>query len=90
MYFALGADEATHVLYHSQNGEIDFAAEVHLLPDILQRHLLHTNTHTHVYTVQHNLNTRSLHSITRAISVGTAEFERRGPALMCVYRALLA
>lgn len=40
-YLALGTNESTHVLHNSKNRQVNFAAEIHLLSDILQRHLLH-------------------------------------------------
>ena len=39
-HLAFGADEATHVLHHSDDGQLHLAAEADLFPDILERHFL--------------------------------------------------
>lgn len=40
LFLALGADEATHVLYHTNDGQLHLVAEADLFPDILEGHLL--------------------------------------------------
>lgn len=39
-HLALGADEAAHVLYHTNDGQLHLVAEADLFPDILEGHLL--------------------------------------------------
>lgn len=39
-FLALRADEDTHVLHHSDDGQLHLVAEVDLFPDILEGHLL--------------------------------------------------
>lgn len=39
-HLAFGADEATHVLHHTNNGQLHLVAEADLFPDILEGHLL--------------------------------------------------
>ncbi|RUP51119.1 hypothetical protein BC936DRAFT_149776 [Jimgerdemannia flammicorona] len=40
IYLAIRAHEPAHVLYHTDNGDLDLAAEVDLPAHILQRNLL--------------------------------------------------
>lgn len=37
---AFGTHEATHVLHHPDDGQLDFLTESDLFPDVLERHFL--------------------------------------------------
>lgn len=39
-HLALGANEAAHVLHHTNNRQLHLVAEAYLFPDILEGHLL--------------------------------------------------
>lgn len=60
-YLALGADEATHVLHHTYDGQLHLVAEADLLPDILEGHLLakfsEQLSHSHMCSLGDDLDT---------------------------------